>query len=261
MKDIENTICKAALRRMTDMKIEFKIITGDMIKHFLFLLFLLLPIGKGFSQEQLVNYEVHRPSVNAEQFNIGASIETSLSKGQPSVSIPLFELQGKGYNLPISLMFYGGDVNSETEASNIGLGWSLMAGGCITATVKDKEDDFITTKDKAPWQFEEKYLEKNLHTPGAISDMNLDLMPDELQYSIPGHQGTLELVEKNKQSQSLEWKLYPDETYKLERKKDTNGYIYYTITADDGTKFIFKDVESKLTYNMNSTPRYPPHGF
>lgn len=244
MKNIENTIWKAALRRMTDMKIEFKIITGDMIKHFLFLLFLLLPTGKGFSQE-LFNYEVHRPSVNAEQFNIGASIETSLSKGQPSVVIPLFELQGKGYNLPISLMFYGGDVNCETEASNIGLGWSLMAGGCITATVKDREDTFINTWNDTLWQFQDNYLESNLHTPCAISDMNYDLMPDEIQYSIPGHQGTLELAENNKSQ--FDWKLYPDETYKLE--KTTNGYI---ITADDGTKFFFEDVESKLTYNMNS---------
>ena len=251
MKNIENTIWKAALRRMTDMKIEFKIITGDMIKHFLFLLFLLLTTGKGFSQK-IYNNEVYRPSVNAEQFNIGASIETSLSKGQPSVVIPLFELQGKGYNLPISLMFYGGDVNSETEASNIGLGWSLMAGGCITATVKDREDDFITTKDKAPWQFQDNYLKSVLHTLGGIQSLNGDLMPDELQYSIPGHQGTLELVE-NKKGQ-LDRKLYPDETYKLEKKKDTNGSVYYTITADDGNKFIFKDVESKLSYNTNSAP-------
>ena len=258
MKNIENTIWKAALRRMTDMKIEFKIITGDMIKHFLFLLFLLLPIGKGFSQE-LVNYEVHRPSVNAEQFNIGASIQTSLSKGQPSVSIPLFELQGKGYNLPISLMFYGGDVNCETEASNIGLGWSLMAGGCITATVKDKEDTSITTMKDALWQFQDNYLESNVDNMCTISNMYGDLMPDELQYSIPGHQGTLELVGKNNlqkldpkhytinENCKIEWKLFPDETYKLE--KTTKGYI---ITADDGTKFFFEDGESKQTYGMNA---------
>ena len=232
---------------MTDMKIEFKIITGDMIKHFLFLLFLLLPTGKGFSQEFFSN-EVYRPSANSAQFNIGASIETSLSKGQPSLVIPLFELQGKGYNLPISLMFYGGDVNYETEASNIGLGWSLMAGGCITATIKDKEDTFITTMKDAPWQFQDNYLESNQYDPSAIQNMNGDLMPDEIQYSIPGHQGTLELVETNQlHSGRIDRKLFPDETYKLE--KTAKGYI---ITADDGTKFLFEDVESKLSYNLNS---------
>lgn len=248
MKNIENTIRKAALRRMTDMKKNSKLLQSDMIKHYLFLLFLLLPVVKGFSQS-LFNNEVYRPSVNSEQFNIGASIETALSKGQPSVVIPLFELQGKGYNLPISLMFYGGDVNCETEASTIGLGWSLMAGGCITATVKDQEDSFITTRDDAPWQFQGNYLDSILHTPAGrnffIESMNADLMPDEIQYSIPGHQGTLELVE-NPQLQ-FDRKLFPDETYKLEKTSD--GYL---ITTDDGTKFFFEDVESKQTYGINS---------
>ena len=219
-----------------------------MVKHFLLLLFLLLPAVKGFSQT-LFNNDVYRPSANSEQFNIGASIETSLSKGQPSVVIPLFELQGKGYNLPISLMFYGGDVNCETEASSVGLGWSLMAGGCITATVKDQEDSFITTRNDAPWQFQGNFLDSLFHTSAVnsflIGSMNADMMPDEIQYSLPGHQGTLELVE-NKKGQ-LDRKLYPDETYKLE--KTSNGYI---ITADDGTKFFFEDVESKQTYGIYS---------
>lgn len=109
---------------------------------FLFLL-LLFSAGYGFSQSEF-NYEVYRPSINSAQFNIGASIETALSKGQPSITIPLFELQGKGYNLPVSLVFYGGDVNCETEASTVGLGWSLMAGGCITTTIRGRDDSLIT---------------------------------------------------------------------------------------------------------------------
>jgi len=36
------------------------------------ILFLLFMAGKGFSQSSF-NYEVNHPSVNAEQFNIGAS--------------------------------------------------------------------------------------------------------------------------------------------------------------------------------------------
>ena len=43
-------------------------------------------------------------------------------------------LKGKGYDLPISLTFYSGDVTCATEASPIGLGWALMAGGVIAAT-------------------------------------------------------------------------------------------------------------------------------
>jgi len=209
--------------------------------------FLLFIVGKGFSQSNL-NYEVNHPSVNSKQFNIEASIETALSKGQPSIVIPLLELQGKGYNLPISLMFYGGDVNCETEASTVGLGWSLMAGGCITVTVKGKEDSFITTSNDAPWQFQSNYLNSMFQIPTQrdvfVENMYTDLMPDEFKYSIPGHQGSLEMV-LNSQNQYYQ-KLFPDESYKLE--KTSSGYI---ITDDDGTKFYFEDCESKQSYSNN----------
>lgn len=214
-------------------------------------LFLLSMAGKGFSQSEF-NYEVCRPSINSEQFNIGASIETALSKGQPSIVIPLFELQGKGYNLPVSLVFYGGDVTCETEASTIGLGWSLMAGGCITTTVRGREDSFITTTSDAPWQFQEEYLSSMFQIPTQrdlfVEAMNTDLMPDEFNYSIPGHQGTFEMV-PNSQHQYYQ-KLFPDESYQLSKTNDG-----YTIIADDGTKFIFDndDKETKHSYN-NSMP-------
>ena len=210
-------------------------------------LFLLFIVGKGFSQSNL-NYEVSHPSVNSKQFNIEASIETALSKGQPSIVIPLLELQGKGYNLPISLMFYGGDVNCETEASTVGLGWSLMAGGCINVTVKGKEDSFITTSNDAPWQFQSNYLNSMFQIPTQrdvfVENMYTDLMPDEFKYSIPGHQGSLEMV-LNSQNQYYQ-KLFPDESYKLE--KTSSGYI---ITDDNGTKFYFEDCESKQSYSNN----------
>ena len=213
---------------------------------FLFLL-LLFSAGYGFSQSEF-NYEVYRPSINSAQFNIGASIETALSKGQPSITIPLFELQGKGYNLPVSLVFYGGDVNCETEASTIGLGWSLMAGGCITTTIRGRDDSLITTSSDAPWQFQDDYLTSMFQIPSQrdvfVEHMNFDLMPDELTYSIPGHQGSIEMV-LNSQYQYYQ-KLFPDESYKL--NKTTDGY---TITADDGTKFFFEANETKISYSNN----------
>ena len=91
-----------------------------------------------------INADIIRPSVNADQFGLAVKAETALSKGQLSLSIPLMELKGKGYDLPISLTFYSGDVTFSTEASPVGLGWALMAGGVITKTIRG-DDDFDTT--------------------------------------------------------------------------------------------------------------------
>ena len=90
------------------------------------------------------------------------------------------------------------------------------------------------------------YLESMFQSPPpggfSIESMYPDMMPDELKYSIPGHQGTLEMVQNNQQQ--CYQKLFPDESYKLE--KTAEGYM---IIADDGTKFIFEDEEYKGKYN------------
>ena len=63
-----------------------------------------------------VEVDINRPSVNADQFGLALKAETALNKGQLSLSTPLMELKGKGYDLPISLTFYNGDVTACTEA-------------------------------------------------------------------------------------------------------------------------------------------------
>ena len=90
-----------------------------------------------------VEAEIHRPSINAEQFGFVSKAEAALNKGQLSLTIPLMTLKGKGYDLPISLTFYSGDVTCATEASPIGLGWALMAGGVIAATKAIMGTDLI----------------------------------------------------------------------------------------------------------------------
>ena len=97
-------------------------------KPYILLVFLFLV---SISASAQVEADISRPSINAEQFGFALKAETALNKGQLSLSIPLMELPGKGYNLPISLSFYSGDVTTTTEASPIGLGWALMAGGVI----------------------------------------------------------------------------------------------------------------------------------
>lgn len=87
-----------------------------------------------------IEADIIRPSINAEQFGMAVKAETALSKGQLSLNIPLMTLKGKGYDLPISLTFYGGDVTACTDSSPIGLGWALMAGGVIATTIRGADD-------------------------------------------------------------------------------------------------------------------------
>jgi len=190
-----------------------------------------------------IEAEIHRPSINAEQFGFASKAEAALNKGQLSVNIPLMTLKGKGYDLPISLTFYNGDVNACTEASPIGLGWALMAGGVIAATIKGSDDiDDLTEYGKINHFTDNQYVEnavKHVFWRDSLDRIRQNSMPDEYTYSIPGHSGTIEIsLDKNN---TIKKTLFPDESYKI---KDTkHGYC---ITADDGTKFYFEAVESRV---------------
>lgn len=187
-----------------------------------------------------VEADIIRPSVNANQFSLDVKAETALSKGQLSVNIPLMELKGKGYDLPISLTFYSGDVTSFTEASPVGLGWALMAGGVITKTIRGA-DDLNFNGSYTIHHCDSNYIVNGFnnwnYNSGYISDILYDPMPDEYTYSLPGHSGTIDVsIDGN----TTRMTLFPDESYKMESTE--NGFC---ITADDGTKFYFEDAESR----------------
>ena len=207
--------------------------------YLLLVLITILPI----SVSAQVEAEIIRPSINAEQFGFALKTETALNKGQLSVNIPLMELQGKGYNLPISLSFYNGDVTARTEASPVGLGWALMAGGVIASTIKGSDDiDDLMEYGELNHFADNEYVEKLVKDDffyHKLERIQWNSMPDEYTYSLPGHSGRIEFtMDENK---TIKKTLFPDETYKIE---DTDHG--YCITADDGTKFYFEAVERRV---------------
>lgn len=60
--------------------------------------------------------------------------------GIPSIAIPLYSLKIKEFELPIALAYHAGGVKVEDIASDVGLGWSLNAGGAISVTVNGLQD-------------------------------------------------------------------------------------------------------------------------
>lgn len=204
-----------------------------------FFFLLSLPV---FSQ---IEADISRPSINADQFGMAVKAETSLSKGQLSLNIPLMTLKGKGYDLPISLVFYGGDVTACTEASPIGLGWALMAGGVVATTVRGADD----SEANAPgcnneYFYDSEILEHTytnvLQLSNLLNNLQYDPMPDEQTYSLPGHSGT---VEVSYEDSIIKRTLFPDESYRIE--PTAYGYC---ITADDGNKFYFEDTEYRSSW-------------
>ena len=62
------------------------------------------------------------------------------STGVPNISIPLYEIVVGDFTLPITMAYHASGIKVQEIASPVGLGWTLLAGGCITRQIKGRID-------------------------------------------------------------------------------------------------------------------------
>lgn len=103
--------------------------------------FILLLICFNYSVSQSNNFKnVVPPSPTAASLGQYADIPVSQFAGLPNISIPLYNVRSGGLTLPITASYHGGGIKVAEEASWLGLGWSLNAGGVITRSMSGGDD-------------------------------------------------------------------------------------------------------------------------
>lgn len=60
--------------------------------------------------------------------------------GIPSISIPVYTILDGTLEFPISLEYHAGGIKVKEDASEVGLGWALNAGGSITSATRGRPD-------------------------------------------------------------------------------------------------------------------------
>jgi YD repeat-containing protein len=69
---------------------------------------------------------------NAAGLGIYGEIPVDFYNGLSQIQIPLYEIKSRDLQLPISLSYHASGIQVNQEASIVGLGWVLNAGGIIT---------------------------------------------------------------------------------------------------------------------------------
>lgn len=75
-------------------------------------------------------------------------IPVSLYTGIPNVGLSLFNVSSNHLSLPVSLSYHASAIKVEQLASNVGMNWSLNAGGVITREIRDEPDDAYYIKNR-----------------------------------------------------------------------------------------------------------------
>jgi YD repeat-containing protein len=88
-------------------------------------------------------------SPNAASLGKYSDIPINYNTGIPNISIPVYDIKECDITLPISLSYHAGGIRVQEEASMVGLGWSLNAGGVINRSTRGMADEgwqgFFTT--------------------------------------------------------------------------------------------------------------------
>ncbi|MCL1942063.1 MAG: hypothetical protein FWF54_00700 [Candidatus Azobacteroides sp.] len=106
------------------------------------------------------------PGPNVAALNKFVEFPVTHFNGQVDVSFPLYEIKLKNVSIPITLKYHTGGIRVGEEASWVGLGWALDAGGVISHQVRGLNDlvygnynqHFVPYRDKAQ---NETYIENS----------------------------------------------------------------------------------------------------
>lgn len=176
--------------------------------------------------------------------------EVNLFNGLPSISIPIFEVQSGDLRMPISLSYHAAGFKYKDQASWVGLGWSLVAGGQISRSLEGKPDEsgssgFLAITNDYNIQFTPNCTDFPYKQNTLVS--GLDREADVFNYTFPGKSGGFYLRQGGQSPY-----LFPEAPIKISHP---TGLNFFDVTDETGVRYRFgeNNQNPSSTENTSST--------
>lgn len=235
------------------------------MKRFLLpLICLFFKVFIGAQNQQLPFPNVQAMTPEAAAISAYEDIPVSNYTGVPEISIPLYEIDVDGFKLPITLSYHASGIRVSQEATCVGLGWTLNAGGRIVRQVNCTDDFYERGGDSYhPW------IRKGYYDSPAFSTANTDSLyeyygyaippltiggvgyhliadpePDVFSYSLPGLSGKF-IFDNNKNAILFD----RSQNLRIEVIRSSNPtYVRLKMTDGEGNQYFFEDEETTKNY-------------
>lgn len=175
------------------------------------------------------------PQPNVSNASTYGKIPVGLFTGTPNISIPLYEFQLKdNIQIPVNLNYHIYNVKPNNLPSEVGLGWNLECGGCITRTIKGLPDTYDGLSDSSEHPFRAITTEQNLIVAARneVQYPNSSVeVPDEFQFNFFGYSGSFIY-----NGETNTWMVQSDSNIKIEHTEMTYNQTASYI-ADPTRKF------------------------
>ena len=232
-----------------------------MMKKLFLLITLMLPffITKGQSVQQL---KVQIPtSPQAEAFQKFGDIAINYSTGTPDISIPLYEINHRGYKLPISLKYNPQPLKAGYNYDVYGQGWGLSINSCVSRSIEylpDETRDFKIENDKLnyPYCLNCSPLSGTYaNNEGRLDFSGFNFAHDKFNVVLPNGSSFNFIMDRD-YSNNLTYKISDGRSVKINCIYTTGNIQKFEVTDEDGIKYIFDqgDLPHSLSGALN--PNY-----
>ncbi|KUJ49707.1 DUF5977 domain-containing protein [Chryseobacterium sp. JAH] len=198
----------------------------------------------------------------------------SLYTGVPDISIPIYTIKEGNIELPITISYHAGGIKVTDEASSVGLGWSLNAGGRVSHIVSGVNDfnlngyrntyprnatgmQSMSSCISLPWNtstyssafYTNMFYPTNSYGYTSIND---DFQPDLFLINLPGksYKAYLDMAKTTQANGVLKFAIaeQPNIDFKLTDVAGATGGYNFAVTDENGLKYSFDKQE--ITTNI-----------
>ena len=209
-------------------------------------------VHKKPNQIQSIDIGQFLPQITPKSPNIAAAerygeIPVSLNTGIADIKIPVYEISAGSIKLPIYFSYHSGGNRVADDASWVGQGWSLQAGGSISRNIRGKADEDTGNQGVLGQElFNLDAYQSNM--PCLTEQLKIDL---EL-FSENAKDLERDIFSVNMPSKNNSFALLPNQTLWLESDKSkieyTSGLQSIKLTDENGIRYNFADKESTDGY-------------
>ena len=208
--------------------------------------------------EPMVNQSYVSGSPNAEATATYGNNPAALYLGLPSINIPVYKINCGSLSLPISLSYDYNGLNPLQDASWVGLGWDLDAGGAITRMIEGYAD----STQNSGYNYGQYNITDTLFTSYNYNNFLQNAYNNNLSYAHKSYDLAPDIFDCEFYAGSGKFFWYNGKPYQLSYDKQMgitwpaiSGSI--TVTTSDGTAYTF-GAKDTTTYNVYGGSIYAP---
>lgn len=174
-------------------------------------------------------------SPQAESFRMHGEYNVNLSTGTPDITIPVYEIDHRGFKIPLSLKYVAQPIKPGYNYDVFGIGWSFSAGSSISRRIEylpDEQKNFVLDVPSSAFF---------LSSCGGACISDYNYAPDKFNAILPDG-SSFDFIMVNEGGHVL-FKVSDGRQVKMTHSVSSGNIAWFTVTDENGIKYTFSGAD------------------